>query len=74
MDKISFETDIKPLFRYKDVNSMRGWFDLSNYDDVKANSAAIFNRIEEGSMPCDGPWEESKVNLFRAWMDGGMNP
>ena len=64
MSNISFETDIKPLFRYKDINAMRNRFDLSNYEDVKNNASAIYERVEEGSMPCDEAWEENKVNIF----------
>ena len=74
MSNVSFETDIKQLFRYKDINALRNRFDLSNYEDVKSNAVAIFERVEEGSMPCDEAWEENKVNLFKAWIDSGMKP
>ena len=53
---ISFEADIKPLFREKDRNSMRSAFDLWSYDDVSANAQAILARVKAGTMPCDGAW------------------
>ncbi len=74
MSHVSFESDIKPLFRYKDINAMRNRFDLSSYDDVKANADLIFSRIDDGTMPCDSPWEEDKVSLFTSWIEGGCKP
>ena len=46
-------------------------FDLWSYDDVRENAELIHERLEDGSMPCDGEWPESRVALFRAWIDGG---
>jgi hypothetical protein len=68
---LSFETDIKPLFRDRDRGSMRRWFDLWSYDDVVANGQAIAERLSEGSMPCDGAWPAEQVDLFRRWLDDG---
>jgi hypothetical protein len=71
-DHVGFEQDIRPLFRDKDVESMASAFDLSSYDDVKANADAILERLSDGSMPCDGAWPEQHVALFREWVhDGG---
>ena len=71
-DAPSFAVDIRPLFRDSDVEVMSDWFDLSSYADVKANAAAILERVEDGSMPCDGEWPEAHIALFRAWKDGGF--
>ena len=71
---VSYAKDIKPLFREKDVNSMRKVFDLASYDDVRANAEAILGRLTGGSMPCDGAWPTERVEMFRNWMDGGYNP
>lgn len=72
----SFATDIRPLFRDKpDVETMkRMGIDLSSYDDVKAKADGIYARLENGSMPCDGPWPENQVAKFKSWMDEGMAP
>ena len=37
----SFAKEIKPLFREMDVASMKFMFDLSDYNDAKANANAI---------------------------------
>jgi hypothetical protein len=69
----SFEEDIKPLFRPRDVNVMRNvaGFDLSKYEDVKANVDRIFERLQL-DMPCDGLWPAEDLAKFKAWKDGGM--
>jgi hypothetical protein len=69
--QLSYETDIKPLFREKDRDAMRGVFDLWDYDDVRDNSEAILSKLEDGSMPCDGPWPGDQVALFQTWVDAG---
>jgi hypothetical protein len=66
-----FERDIRPLFRDSDVEDMRFAFDLSQYDDVKDNAEAIYDRLSDGSMPCDGPWPNDQVAIFRQWIDAG---
>jgi hypothetical protein len=67
----SFAADIRPLFRDDDVAAMQDWFDLSSYDEVKENADIILERLEDGSMPCDGGWSEEQLALFRAWKSGG---
>jgi hypothetical protein len=64
-----FERDIRPLFRDKDVRSMSSAFDLSSYNDVRANADKILATLADGSMPCDGPWPAERVELFRAWVE-----
>ena len=73
---LSFAADIWKLFRdTPDVDSMKeNGIDLSSYDEVKAMAARIYTVLEDGSMPCDGPWLMSKVMLFTQWMDEGMGP
>ncbi len=43
--RTSFETDILPLFTQRDIQAMSKAFNLASYDDVKAHSAAINDRI-----------------------------
>jgi len=73
---LSFNGDIRPLFRDSpDVESMQHYgLDLSSYDDVKAQAKEILATLEDGSMPCDGPWPEDRVALFKRWMAEGMAP
>jgi hypothetical protein len=49
-------------------------FDLSAYEDVREYGEEIFDRLAEGTMPCDGPWPEDAVLRFRKWIDSGMPP
>ena len=53
---VSFAADIKPLFRAKDRDSMTFAFDLWNVNGVRSNADAIYDRLQEGTMPCDGGW------------------
>jgi hypothetical protein len=71
---VSFEQNIRPLFRERDIRSMSFAFDLSSYDDVRNNAEAIYERLANGTMPCDGGWQTDDVNRFRAWIDGGSQP
>ena len=68
---VSFEKDIKPLFREKDRDSMRRFFDLWSYTDVVAHSTAISKQLADGNMPCDGPWPAQQVDLFKRWVEQG---
>jgi hypothetical protein len=67
----SFETDIKPLFREKDRDSMSSHFDLWSYDDVVRNADKILDRVRAGTMPCDGAWPEDRVELLTRWVETG---
>jgi hypothetical protein len=73
-DEVIYARDIRPLFRDSDVKTMSFAFDLSSYDDVRANAEAIYGRLADGSMPCDDPWPDENVERFRAWIDGGFAP
>jgi hypothetical protein len=68
---ISFEQDIKPLFRERDRESMRSSFDLWSRDDVARNSAAILERLREGTMPCDGAWPDEQIAILQDWVNAG---
>ena len=67
----SFERDIRPLFREEDRDAMDFVFDLHAYEDVKTNADVILERLEDGSMPCDGEWPEEQIERFRAWIAAG---
>ena len=64
---VSFAADIRPLFRPDDREAMDFAFDLWNVDDVRANADAILERLEDGSMPCDGGWPSDQIELFSRW-------
>jgi len=67
----SFEKDIKPLFRELDRDEMDFVFDLWSYEDVSTHADNILERVEDGTMPCDGEWPAEKIDLFRRWIAEG---
>ena len=71
-NKLSFERDIRPLFRAKDRDSMLAAFDLFDYEDVAENADAIAGSLRSGQMPCDGAWPGSQVDPLQQWIDAGM--
>jgi hypothetical protein len=71
---VTFAKDIRPLFRQSDIDAMSFVFDLADHGAVKANAAAIYARLADGSMPCDAAWPADRLVVFRQWMDEGCNP
>jgi hypothetical protein len=69
--QVSFERDVRPLFRESDRAAMDFAFDLWSHDDVSENAREILSRLEDGSMPCDAPWPADQVTLFSNWVDAG---
>jgi hypothetical protein len=69
--EVGFERDIRPLFRDGDVKAMSFALNLASYDDVRENAEAIYGKLADGSMPCDGAWPADRVQLFRDWIDAG---
>ena len=70
-EPVSFEIDVKPMFRERDRESMEFAFDLWSRDDVSENADAILDRLEAGTMPCDGAWPQAQVDLFKRWVASG---
>ena len=71
-EPVSYEAQIRPLFRERDRNSMLFAFDLWSFDDVTSQSGAIVGRLRSGTMPCDGGWPRAQVDAFQRWIDAGM--
>ena len=71
---VQFASQIKPLFRPKDLQSMRRHFDLGSYEDVSGHADRILQRLRAGTMPCDGAWPPQQVELFDRWVRGGKLP
>lgn len=68
---LSFERDVRPLFRDKDRDSMMSAFDLFDHADVAENADAIVGALRSGQMPCDGAWPDSQVVALQEWIDAG---
>lgn len=69
-----FAKDIRPLFLSFDRDMMLFAFDLWTHGDVKQNAAMILHRLASGDMPCDRPWPEQQVALFRSWVAADCPP
>jgi hypothetical protein len=70
-EPVSFETDVKPMFRERDRESMEFAFDLWSHDEVSEHADAILSRLKAGTMPCDGAWPPAQVALFERWVASG---
>ncbi len=68
---LSFERNIRPLFREKDRDSMLRAFDLWSHGDVVLHQDSIAARLANGSMPCDGAWSIERIAEFRRWIAEG---
>ena len=68
---LSFERDIRPMFRDKDRDSMLSAFDLFDCGDVAENADAIVGSLRSGQMPCDGAWPDADVDKLQQWIDAG---
>ena len=62
---LSFERDIRPLFREKDRDSMMRAFDLFDYADVVEHADAIAGSLRSGQMLCDGVWPTPQVEKLQ---------
>ena len=71
MQPISFEDNVKTMFRSRDRESMKFAFDLWSYEDVSAHADDILTRVRSGTMPCDGAWPKEQVDTFQSWIDAG---
>ena len=77
----SFQADIRPLFTQRDIDGMKKGFNLESYDEVKTH-APIYDRIRGiggALMPPppprgEGPWPQSRIDLFAKWMADGYQP
>lgn len=68
---MSFDEDIKPLFRERDRGAMSFMFDLWSYDDVSQNADQILTALRDGVMPCDGAWPSDRVDVFQRMVESG---
>ena len=66
-----FKRDLRALFRQDEVTAMSFAFDLAPYEDVHTNAEVIYQRLADGSTPCDTRWRHEKVERVRAWVDTG---
>ena len=77
MPLVSFEKDLVPIF-HQFRASMMWRFDLTKYEDVKANSSAIIENLKpSGGQPPNmppppyPPFTKDQVDLFQQWINDG---
>jgi hypothetical protein len=70
---VSFDKDIKPLFRERDRSAMEWAFDLWSFEDVSGHAEAILSQLSAGTMPCDRRWPDTQISLFRRWVESGKS-
>lgn len=75
---VSFERDIKPLFRPIDIEHMEPMgvlLDDYAYMSDPANAQAVLDFLtgkSQPQMPIGGPyWDQKQLDLFSQWMSGG---
>lgn len=75
---VSFKTDILPLFTSIDIEHMSYAgvsLDEYAYMSQPANANSVYDAVSTGAMPPgnsgEPPWSPERVQLFKAWMDGG---
>ena len=78
---VSFETEILPLFTSMDIDHMSALgTQLDDYSLMSQPDKAslVYELVSSGKMPPstsgEEPWSPDKVQLFKAWMDGGFQP
>jgi hypothetical protein len=79
---VSFEKDIKPMFRPIDIEHMKRYkvpLDDYAYMSDSANDHGHANSVEETlknkSMPPGGPyWDEKQLDLYSKWKSDGYQP
>jgi len=70
-----FSAEIRPFRDSPDVDTMQGYgLDVSNYDEVKARAAEIYEARANGSMPCDGPWPNEPSRSSNSGWTRGVAP
>ena len=83
MPKVSFATDIKPLFRAVDISHMKRLevhLDDYTYMSNPENADRVLATLspengEPASMPPGGPyWTAEQLALFAQWQKDGYNP
>ncbi len=77
-DSVSFERDIKPLFREIDLDHMTPMgVALDDYDYMSdaANAQSVYEFLtgdQEPRMPIGGPyWSQEQLELFARWLEAG---
>ena len=63
------------MFRSTDIDAMKPHgLDLGSYADVRTAADNILSHLQDGSMPCDGRWQQTAIDTFKRWITEGKLP
>jgi hypothetical protein len=79
---VSFERDIRPLFRQIDIEHMSkhgvlldNYTYMSDPSNDHGNAQAVEDTLKNQSMPPGGPyWSNVQLTLYRQWKSDGFLP
>ena len=79
---VSFERDIKPLFRQIDIDHMNkhrilldNYTYMSDASNDHGNAQAVEDTLRNQSMPPGGPyWSNEQLTLYKQWRSDGYRP
>lgn len=74
---VSFKADILPLFTPQDISCMKGQGVLLSdyaYMSSAGHAEMVYNQLSSGNMPPGNPWPANNIQLFKSWIDDGMQP
>jgi hypothetical protein len=78
---VSFRTDIVPLFTRMDIDHMSALgakLDDYSFMSQPDKASLVYEVVSSGKMPPstsgEEHWSPDKVQLFKAWIDGGCEP
>jgi len=83
--KVSFASDIRPLFRSVDIEHMKGmdillddYQYMSDSTNQHENARRVYDSLTgktQPRMPPNGPyWTKDMLELLENWMKGGCQP
>jgi hypothetical protein len=78
---VSFKADIVPLFTSMDIEHMSALgakLDDYSFMSQPGTASLVYDVVSSGKMPPSNSgeqrWSHEKVELFKAWIDGGYEP
>ena len=73
-ERVRYESDIRPLFRDFDVETLQklDGIDLNSVESVRSHGKELQERLNKGSLPYDACLSSDQIELFNRWIDSGM--
>ncbi len=73
-ERVRYESDIRPLFRDFDVETLQklDGIDLDDVESVRSHCKELQERLNKGSLPYDACLSSEQIELFNRWIDSDM--